>query len=609
MDKKNTIIGVLLLCAAFASLYLGRMFSPAPPPPAPDFGGQTAPLPGTGTAPAGAPATGAASANVAAPQTAFAPLATGHQDATITVLQNELIEARFSDYGGALLEVAFKHYPATYGSSDPFVFNQSRVEPMLAITNVPGLGADTRYTLVSSSATEVVYRATLEGRLEVTRRYSIQPTDDGSARPYQIRHETTVRNLAGSGAPQTISALALGTTALLSSTDVGQYISLATYDGDDTEYVDRRDLEGGGVLSWVGLSDGAPKPFISTDSTVVWAAMTSQFFTSIYTSDEPGIGTSVRRVELSPFPGSSRPNHGLSGTARYLLPALDAGASATLAGDLYVGPKEYRRLRNLEHGESKVMQFDHYFFNRIFLSPLIAPLMNLLMNATHSWVGNWGWAIVLMTLLLKLVTLPFTLAASRSAKRMAKLQPQMKELREKYKDNPQKMNQATIALFKEHRVNPMGGCIPVLITIPLFIAFFAMLQGTAELRFQGFLWARDLSAPDTIARVFGIPINIMPLLMGATMLIQMRLTPTPTTDPVQASIFKFMPVVFTFFCYSFAAALALYSTVNGIFTIVQQLVVNKVTKDPAPVSPGATATAAGSTLARGSKSGKGRKRR
>lgn len=194
-------------------------------------------------------------------------------------------------------------------------------------------------------------------------------------------------------------------------------------------------------------------------------------------------------------------------------------------------------------------------------------------------------AIVLMTLLLKIITLPFTLAASRSAKKMGKLQPQMKEVREKYKDNPQKLNQATIALFKENKVNPMGGCIPILITIPLFIAFFAMLQGTAELRYQSFLWAHDLSGPDTIARILGLPINIMPLLMGATMVIQMRLTPTPTADNAQMMMMKFMPIVFTLFCYNFAAALALYSTVNGVVTILQQVLVNKFTADTPVVTP------------------------
>ena len=119
--------------------------------------------------------------------------------------------------------------------------------------------------------------------------------------------------------------------------------------------------------------------------------------------------------------------------------------------------------------------------------------------------------------------------------------------------------------------------------MPLFVAFFAMLQSTAELRFQSFLWSHDLSAPDTVARLFGLPINIMPLLMGATMIYQMKLTPTPTTDNAQAQIMKFMPIVFTLICYNFAAALALYSTVNGVFTIIQQIIVNKTTNDPAAI--------------------------
>src|SRR5258708_38215911 len=135
-----------------------------------------------------------------------------------------------------------------------------------------------------------------------------------------------------------------------------------------------------------------------------------------------------------------------------------------------------------------------------------------------SVVPSWGWAIVLTTLLLKTVFLPFTLAASRSAKRMAKLQPHLQAMREKFKDNPQKIQTETLKLFKENKVNPVGGCIPVLITIPFFIGFFSMLQSTSELRFAPFLWATDLSAPDTVGHLFGLPINIMPLLMGATMI-------------------------------------------------------------------------------------------
>jgi len=122
--------------------------------------------------------------------------------------------------------------------------------------------------------------------------------------------------------------------------------------------------------------------------------------------------------------------------------------------------------------------------------------------------------------------------------------------------------------------------------MPIFIGFFAMLQGTAELRFQGFLWARDLSAPDTVLRLYGIPLNILPLLMGATMLFQMRLTPQPTVDNAQAKMMKFMPVIFTFFCYSYSCALSLYMTINGLFTIGQQLVINRMKDtEPAPAAP------------------------
>ncbi len=205
-----------------------------------------------------------------------------------------------------------------------------------------------------------------------------------------------------------------------------------------------------------------------------------------------------------------------------------------------------------------------------------------------------------MTLLLKFVSLPFTLAASKSAKRMAKLSEPMKALREKYKDNPKKQQEATLALFKEHKVNPAGGCIPILITMPLFIGFFAMLMGTAELRFQPFLWVTDLSAPDTVWNIpgLGLPINIMPLLMGATMFYQMRLTPQPSTmEGPQVMVMKMMPWIFTLICYNFAAALALYSTINGLFTIVQQLLVNKYSKDaPVGMSPATIATRTGKAL-------------
>lgn len=573
MDKKNTVIGVLLLVAAFAFLFQGNR-NAAPTPAAPDITPTQAPMP---TAPNQAPiATGAPAYSPS--DTEFAALATSNANAIVSRLANDYVIVTFTNFGGAIADVSFRNYKSAHDAETPFVFNQPRVQPILAITDIPGLGSDVPYKLVSATGSEVIYEAVLEGRLKVTRRYSLGYEAEGSD-PYLIRHDTTLTDLTGSGAAQTMAALSLGTSSLVSPSDYGQYLNVMSYDGEDATYTKPGELEGGGFLSWIGASDGAPKAFITKAGNVTWAAVKNQFFASVYTGDTAGLSTTTRRVELPPFPGSTRPNKGLTGVVSYAIPAVAPGASSQLGGSLYVGPKEYDRLRKFEQKQSEVMQFAPYFFSKIFLSGIVAPVLNLTMVKLEGWVGNWGVAIVLMTLLLKIVTLPFTLAASRSAKRMGKLQPLMKEVREKYKDQPQKLNEATLKIFKENKVNPMGGCLPILITMPLFVAFFSMLQGTAELRFQSFLWSADLSAPDTIAHLWGLPINIMPLLMGATMIYQMKLTPTPTTDNAQMKMMQFMPIVFTLICYNFAAALALYSTVNGVFTIVQQLIVNKTTKD------------------------------
>ncbi|OAM89010.1 membrane protein insertase YidC [Termitidicoccus mucosus] len=581
MDKKNTIIGILLLITAFAVMYYGQQV--APPKPAPEItrpvGENQAPGPAQSTLPESSPS-----------NAAFAALAETNTDASFVTLSNDFITARFTNYGGALRDVALRKYSRSEKSAEPYVFNQVHTAPMLALNGLAGLGYRMRYELVSSSATEVVYRTVFENRIEVTRGYRIVPgagSADGKQDPYRIHHETTFRNLTDhtSSLPVTLN---LGTTALISATDVGLYLNVAAYDGDGAQVIDRGNLEGGGFLSWIGLRNNPPKSEFVQPGNTVWGAVKNQFFTSIYTPAKPGTGITVRRVELPPIAGNSRANTGLTATMTLEPVSLAPAAESAISGDLYVGPKEYARLSKFEQRQDKVMQYDRYFFNRIFFSGLIAPFMYSIMNWMHGFVGNWGLAIVLMTLLLKVVTLPFTLAASRSAKRMQKIQPEMQALREKYKDNPQKMQKETMALFKKHRVNPMGGCLPIFITMPLFIAFFVMLQGTAELRFQPFLWTGDLSAPDTVARIFGLPINIMPLLMGATMIVQMRLTPSPSVDNAQVKMMKFMPVIFTLICYNFSCALALYSTINGLFTIGQQLVVNRM-KDPAESAPAAQA--------------------
>ncbi|MDF3056714.1 MAG: rane protein [Rariglobus sp.] len=583
MDKKNTTIGVLLLLVGFASLYLAPRPEPVAPPAATPA--STPATPAVEGQPAGT-ATISAPPAPAAPSATFAALVGENADATITTLANDHVELRLTDFGGAIRDVAFKNYAATQGNPEPFVFNRLHAAPILSFNDFPGLDHRTRFTLVSATATEVIYRAVFENRLEVTRRYVLRAPGDTTGDPYRIRHETTFRNLTGETTALPRTTINLGTTSLIDGNDAGQYLNVATYDGEDAHFVDRSDLQGGGVLSSVGVGNRADLPYLERTEKTVWASVKNQFFASIFTPENPGVGVFVRLIKLPPLPGSTQETIGLTAASRFDLPALAPSASTLLAGELYVGPKEYTRLDTFGHREDLIMQFSQGM-GKIFLSGIVAPTLNKLMKWTYDFVGNWGIAIILMTILLKVISLPFTLAASKSAKRMQKLQPLMQAVREKYKDNPQKMNQATMELFKEHKVNPAGGCIPILITIPLFIGFFTMLQGTAELRFQGFLWAKDLSAPDTVMRIFGLPLNIMPLLMGVTMYFQMKLTPSPTTDNMQAKIFKFMPFFFTAICYNFSCALALYSTINGLFTIGQQIVVNKYTKtDPTPTPLG-----------------------
>jgi YidC/Oxa1 family membrane protein insertase len=279
------------------------------------------------------------------------------------------------------------------------------------------------------------------------------------------------------------AALNLGTTSLIDSNDTGQYLNVATYDGEDAHFIARSELEGGGFLSGFGIGNRTDLPSVERIEQTLWASVKNQFFASIFTPEKSGVGVLVRRVELPPLAGSSRPTIGLTAASRFDLPTLTPAASTALVGELYVGPKEYTRLDTFAQREDLIMQFN-YGMGKIFLSGIVAPTLNKLMKWTYEFVSDWGVAIILMTILLKVISLPFTLAASKSAKRMQKLQPLMQAVREKYKDNPQKMNQATMELFKEHKVNLAGGCIPILITFPLFIGFFAMLQCTAELRYQ-----------------------------------------------------------------------------------------------------------------------------
>ncbi len=226
MDKKNLTIGITLLAAAFATLWLGNKFSPAPPAPVKSAAVAASGTPGQPSATLAADAPTSASASAASTSTAaFSAAIADSARATVTELENDFVKVRFTDFGGAIREVALKKYAAVLGRPEPFLFNELHADPMLAFTEFPGLDRNTGYQLVSHTPTEVVYRTVLDGRLEVTRRYVLAPNSGKETDPYQLRHETTFRNLTDKVAAPARVALALGTAAPASVSDLGAQLT------------------------------------------------------------------------------------------------------------------------------------------------------------------------------------------------------------------------------------------------------------------------------------------------------------------------------------------------------------------------------------------------
>ena len=241
---------------------------------------------------------------------------------------------------------------------------------------------------------------------------------------------------------------------------------------------------------------------------------------------------------------------------RLLVPmaAIAPGASARVSVPLYVGPQEQRRLKEAAPGLDLVVDYG-------WLSVIAWPLFWLLQKF-HEFSGNWGVAIILLTVFIKLLFFPLSAASYKSMARMKLISPRLTKIRETYGHDRQTMNQAMMELYKTEKINPLGGCFPILIQIPVFIALYWTLLAAIELRHAPFmLWIQDLSALD--------PYFVLPILMTVTMVLQTRMNPTPP-DPVQAKVMQFMPFVFSIFFFFFPAGLVLYWLVNNILSILQQ---------------------------------------
>jgi YidC/Oxa1 family membrane protein insertase len=238
---------------------------------------------------------------------------------------------------------------------------------------------------------------------------------------------------------------------------------------------------------------------------------------------------------------------------------------------VYFGPKKISTLQEIGHDLERIVNFGWF-------DAIARPALYLL-NFFYDYVGNYGIAIILVTMLIKILFWPIAQKGLKSMKNMQKIQPKMAKLKEKYKNDKERLNQEMMGLYKTYKVNPLGGCLPMFLQIPVFFALYKVLLQAIELRHAPFmLWITDLSAPDRLMIGIDIPylggLPVLTLLMGGSMFLQQKMTPSPA-DPTQAKIMMFLPVIFTFMFLNFASGLVLYWLVNNLLTIGQQYVINK----------------------------------
>jgi YidC/Oxa1 family membrane protein insertase len=317
-------------------------------------------------------------------------------------------------------------------------------------------------------------------------------------------------------------------------------------------------------LQQIELDDIAKKGNLS--GKIKWISVESRYFM---------IGLIPLKDQAAAVRISSQPNHVVE--SRYLEPeqTLTPGAQESYQYELYFGPKSMNYLKPVGHDLDKVIDFGMF--------DLLAKPCLWLLNYLYSVIPNYGVAIIILTILTKVLLWPLGTKSYKSMSQMKKMQPLIQEMREKYKDDKKKMNEAIMGLHRTYGINPLGGCLPMIVQIPFFFALYRMLDQAIELRHAPFFgWIKDLSAPDRLFDFgFAIPfmdppygIPVLTIIMGATMIWQQKMTPA-TGDPTQAKMMMMMPVVFTFIFINFSSGLVLYWLINNVLSIGQQIYTQK----------------------------------
>ncbi|MDR2779093.1 MAG: membrane protein insertase YidC [Puniceicoccales bacterium] len=486
-------------------------------------------------------------------------------------LRNDVIDVMISDYGGTIKAAALKKYQSIQDQPDVVIFNDGCGINAMSLSSsneqFSKFIQSGQFDKISVGQYDITLSKTAPEGYTITRQYHLAAQDGKNSDGYVIKHTIHIEN--NTNIPINVGSLSLflGSMPATPSDVMGDYLNFGMFNGKKENFIKLRDFQAS--KGFLGFGKREERKVISNGEKIVWGAIKNQFFTAILTPEEEADGYITCPISiLDKY--SNKKEEGIEASMLFNVGIIDGGKSKTLSSDIYIGPKDFSRLSKLGKEQDRVMQFG--FFGAI------SELLLRMMLGIHTIIPNWGWAIIVLTTIVKLLLWPLTNAQVKSSKKMAAVQEPLKKIKEKYKNNPQKLQTETLKLFRENGINPAAGCLPIFIQIPIFFGLYYMLRTASDLRFAHFLWIKDLSLPDTVAHIGRFPVNILPLVMGVTMFWQMHMTPVPTSDNSQKLMLKLMPAIFFLCCYSFPSGLVLYWTVQNLLTIVQQFTTSRNSK-------------------------------
>ena len=549
MDRRTiTFITVSVLIII---LYQELVLKQLPQPPAPELPAPTANLdPAAATAPSRGDATTAPPSAPGAVEAETAPIAS--RDVTV---ETDLFSAVFSTGGGRLKSFTLKKFRSTNEAGSPplelIVPGEEADLPLGVELRGGQVWSDSRVAYTPSSESVTVTGAD-EQSLVLSATIAGQPL----VKRLTFRGDSYAIGLS----VETPAAAALPKELVTAAGD-GQAASVALLWAKSVHAATKQAFEGAASLvdgKLVQTSVDKIEGQQVLTGTIGWTGFEDHYFISAAAPDRAN--AVILKAQGSTIESK-------------LLTQREGDGPVQVGYTLFLGPKEVKDLEAAGHDLARAM-------NLGWFGPISMLLLRIL-NLSHRYTGNYGIDIILLTCLVKIVFWPLTQKSFQSMREMQKLQPEMQRLREKYKDDAKQMNTEIMELYKRHKVNPLGGCLPMVLQIPVFFGLYQLLANTIQLRHAPFfLWIHDLSAPERLD-VMGYGIPVLTLLLGVTMFLQQRMSP-PAGDPAQQRIMMFMPILFTFMFIGFPAGLTLYWLTNNVLTIAQQYF---VLRSAPPASP------------------------